>query len=247
MKNSDELKNPVPNFAWYQKQSRALKLPPRCPFASVKLCPRYFRTLWLFGEHAVVERISSGEAMRLEDQLDKSSLFSREFQPQPELTLSNDHTRIIGWNDCCPEIAFDAYGVFAASGSFMDKGDKKLRHAELKIANVQREDWRWNYFNMTPAHFTECHEYSILTSAAKESFGKRTKGTHPESVSPKRRWEVLARDNYICRYCGRKPPEVVLQVDHIDPRGGNNPENLITACQDCNLGKSNRVARKPNS
>lgn len=39
-----------------------------------------------------------------------------------------------------------------------------------------------------------------------------------------------------------KSPDVVLHVDHIKPvsKGGKNTiTNLITACRDCNLGKSN--------
>lgn len=58
------------------------------------------------------------------------------------------------------------------------------------------------------------------------------------------RFEILLRDKFTCQYCGRKPPEVVLQVDHIHPvaRGGQNThENLTTACRDCNSGKMTKV------
>lgn len=58
----------------------------------------------------------------------------------------------------------------------------------------------------------------------------------------KLRFEVLNRDNFTCRYCGRKAPEVILHIDHITPKseGGTNAlENLATACEECNLGKSN--------
>lgn len=54
------------------------------------------------------------------------------------------------------------------------------------------------------------------------------------------RYKVLLRDSFTCQYCGRKPPDVVLHVDHIIPRskgGSNSIENLSTACADCNLGK----------
>jgi hypothetical protein len=54
------------------------------------------------------------------------------------------------------------------------------------------------------------------------------------------RFEVFNRDSFTCRYCGKTPPEVVLHVDHLVPvvSGGlNELENLLTACQDCNLGK----------
>ena len=56
------------------------------------------------------------------------------------------------------------------------------------------------------------------------------------------RFEVLKRDNFTCQYCGRKPPEIKLQVDHIIPvsRGGKDVmENLRAACWDCNIGKFN--------
>ena len=59
-------------------------------------------------------------------------------------------------------------------------------------------------------------------------------------ITPKKRFEILSRDNFTCRYCGRSAPEVILEVDHIIPRkysGSNENDNLITACRDCNRGK----------
>jgi len=61
-------------------------------------------------------------------------------------------------------------------------------------------------------------------------------------LSQKLRFEVFKRDEFTCQYCGRKPPEVILHVDHIIPvsEGGlDDISNLITSCKDCNLGKSN--------
>ena len=57
------------------------------------------------------------------------------------------------------------------------------------------------------------------------------------------RFEILKRDNFTCQYCGRnvKNHNVSLHIDHILPRkkgGTDKPENLITACQECNLGKA---------
>lgn len=65
-----------------------------------------------------------------------------------------------------------------------------------------------------------------------------------EPIPKKLRFEVFKRDRFTCRYCGRKAPDVVLHVDHIDPvaNGGTNEiTNLVTACQDCNLGKGARL------
>lgn len=61
------------------------------------------------------------------------------------------------------------------------------------------------------------------------------------------RWErlrsiVFRRDNYTCRYCGsRQEP---LHCDHVIPasRGGaHTTDNLVAACQPCNLSKGDRT------
>lgn len=60
-------------------------------------------------------------------------------------------------------------------------------------------------------------------------------------ISKKTRFEVFKRDLFTCQYCSAKPPKVPLEIDHIVPvcKGGkNNIDNLITACFDCNRGKS---------
>lgn len=61
------------------------------------------------------------------------------------------------------------------------------------------------------------------------------------AVSRRLRFEVLRRDGHTCRYCGAQAPDVPLTVDHVIPvalGGGDDPTNLVTACQDCNAGKS---------
>lgn len=61
-----------------------------------------------------------------------------------------------------------------------------------------------------------------------------------KAISKKARFEVFKRDGFKCMYCGAHPPSVLLHVDHIHPvaEGGTNDEdNLITACEPCNLGK----------
>ena len=61
-------------------------------------------------------------------------------------------------------------------------------------------------------------------------------------TSKRMRFEVFKRDNFECQYCGSKPPKVPLEIDHIIPvskNGKTTKDNLITACFDCNRGKSN--------
>lgn len=71
------------------------------------------------------------------------------------------------------------------------------------------------------------------------------------SISKKLRFSIFHRDRFTCAYCGRTPPGVVLEVDHVVPvaeGGGDDAENLITACFDCNRGKSDTdLAAVPQS
>ncbi len=64
--------------------------------------------------------------------------------------------------------------------------------------------------------------------------------TRTRTIGYAMRFQVLRRDGFTCQYCGRKPPEVKLHIDHVIPwsAGGLNiPDNLRTSCEPCNLGK----------
>lgn len=59
------------------------------------------------------------------------------------------------------------------------------------------------------------------------------------AVSKRTRFEVLRRDNYVCRYC--RSTDNPLTVDHVTPvalGGTDDPSNLVAACRDCNAGKA---------
>ncbi len=61
------------------------------------------------------------------------------------------------------------------------------------------------------------------------------------------RFNVFLRDRFQCQYCGHGLPAEQLTFDHVQPRsrGGRTTwENVVTACQCCNLRKSNRTPRE---
>lgn len=68
-----------------------------------------------------------------------------------------------------------------------------------------------------------------------------------QSIPLKIRWEVLKRDNYTCKKCGRSPSSdhtVKLEIDHKIPvakNGQSDLENLQTLCWECNQGKKDRI------
>lgn len=56
------------------------------------------------------------------------------------------------------------------------------------------------------------------------------------------RYQAIKLHGGACQCCGRKPPEVVLHVDHIKPRSlfpslELDINNVQVLCEDCNLGK----------
>ncbi len=71
------------------------------------------------------------------------------------------------------------------------------------------------------------------------------------AIGKKLRFEILERDGFLCQQCGYGPPRVQLHVDHIKPRakgGSDDKSNLVTLCEDCNLGKGcSLLSRIPSS
>lgn len=68
------------------------------------------------------------------------------------------------------------------------------------------------------------------------------------AVSKRLRYEVLRRDNHSCRYCGATAPDAKLTIDHVVPvalGGSDDANNLVTACGDCNAGKSSSSPDAP--
>jgi 5-methylcytosine-specific restriction endonuclease McrA len=61
--------------------------------------------------------------------------------------------------------------------------------------------------------------------------------------------KVFKRDQFKCHYCGLDGLHdfeswLILTIDHVHPHakgGSRNMENLVTACQPCNLIKGKRV------
>ncbi len=61
------------------------------------------------------------------------------------------------------------------------------------------------------------------------------------TIGKRKRFEILKRDGFRCRYCGAGCLSTVLEVDHVVPvaeGGTDDPANLVAACHDCNSGKS---------
>lgn len=61
------------------------------------------------------------------------------------------------------------------------------------------------------------------------------------------RFNVFLRDRFACQYCGEGFRSEELTFDHVIPRsrgGRTSWSNVVTACQQCNLAKGNRLPRE---
>jgi len=228
------------DLAWYSGESRKQKLSPRCPIAHAELCPRYFESVEALGRAGRITQIPSERVASLDRKW-------KAFQPviaeeEPWLRSSGgelgERDRLSVHN-FCPEVCYDVYGYFASDMfDYTDEIDRREDRTDYNREGIKEKfDSRWE--RVTPRHYTACREYSIHTTFAgdKPSKAARKRG----EVSPKRKWHVLARDSFTCTYCGRKPPEVALHVDHkvsVKDGGSDDLDNLVTACDECNLGKS---------
>lgn len=68
------------------------------------------------------------------------------------------------------------------------------------------------------------------------------------AVTKRTCFEVFRRDQFTCQYCGVKAPDAELRPDHVVPKalgGDDRPSNLVTACVDCNSGKSSIAPDSP--
>lgn len=68
------------------------------------------------------------------------------------------------------------------------------------------------------------------------------------ALKPSLRFMIMDRDGFRCVYCGCSGSDSALHVDHVTPvskGGSDDPANLVTACEECNIGKSARLLKTP--
>lgn len=101
---------------------------------------------------------------------------------------------------------------------------------------------------VTVIHQTELTTHFQFTDEEMEKIQgavrRARQGIRPKerTIPPALREAVLRRDQYVCRYCGRRSQ--TLEIDHVIPvsKGGKaTMNNLVTACRHCNRKKGGRT------
>jgi hypothetical protein len=157
----------IPNFDWYSKIGKELGLPPRCPFASVDRCPRYFYSRALMGD-AGATKIEPAEDKRLSRKWQYSSLAPATAEEDTSITRSGD--RVFSYSNFCPEVSFNIFRIFASAyRRYADEIDTDFAHERLAAIRASRDDWRWQWSYVSSLHYTECPLYSLLTLPEKRA------------------------------------------------------------------------------
>jgi 5-methylcytosine-specific restriction endonuclease McrA len=106
-----------------------------------------------------------------------------------------------------------------------------------------------NEYHFDRSHYKNC-ELGYSFSGDIEYRYKRRPGSKVSSYLKKpglpknKRFAILERDKFRCRYCGSEPGTALLQIDHVMPKnhgGSDDEDNLVTACADCNVGKNDSI------
>jgi len=144
----------TPDLRWYTGISQDKGLLPRCPFTSVRRCPRYYASLSLLGD-AGSTKIERGEDMKLLKEWRRSDLWPVVMEQEPQVSGPGDEMK--HFTNFCPEISFERFGWFASGlYRYSDEIDIDLAHRQLARQGVGHKHWRWAWSSVVPMHYSEC-------------------------------------------------------------------------------------------
>lgn len=150
-----------PDLRWYTDISASKTLWPRCPFASVHRCPRYYQSVALLGETGISTAIKPIEDAELLGRWKRTDLWP---------VVSEQATSVMGpdkephiFSRFCPEVSFDRFGWFASHLAYhADEIDSDCASRKLAEEAATPDDWRWLWALVTPMHYSDCPLYSLL-------------------------------------------------------------------------------------
>ena len=216
----------------YFRLSNVEGLPKRCPI--LDFCVRRAITMYFYGDYQEPDILHALKGYLPNNFNDKSISCIGE-SPVWNAPESRKHGY---FNGMCSEVnLFDhehqlggMEGTASCGGTWDYESEPRKLHLNFK-------------------HFSECAEFSkyVFGIGSIQLGQKKYQKSRNRriGISQKLRFEIFQRDNFTCQYCNRtKDDGVKLQVDHrvpIEQGGTDDLDNLFTACEDCNQGKSNKV------
>jgi hypothetical protein len=117
-----------PNLDWYLSR-REQGAAPRCPFASVHRCPRYYASLWIVGECGGATKIDPQQDQELFERWKNSDLRPATREQDTGARGSEDRKPFY---NLCPEVGFERFGWFATFfAPYVDEIDIENAHRRL--------------------------------------------------------------------------------------------------------------------
>lgn len=148
-----------PDLEWYLSVSREREVAPRCPFATVDRCPRYWDSLSML-QHIGYTSASTEESQRLEKKWSGSELRARIAEQDTSISGSQSHKSLANY---CPEITYNIFGFFASYlGEYVDDTDREMAYRRFTREGISPNSWQWLWADLIPMHYTECPLYSPL-------------------------------------------------------------------------------------
>ena len=148
-----------PTLDWYLHISKENNLSPRCPFASVHKCPRFYESLSLL-DGAGSTKIEANDDKKLEAFCEKSKFWPVIAEQAVSIAGPPESPQFLNF---CPEVSFKHFGYFASSlFPYGDEIDVGAAHAQLSMKSAPRNDWRWAWCGVSAMHYTHCQLYSLL-------------------------------------------------------------------------------------
>lgn len=174
-----------PNLEWYTKQSNNAGLSTRCEFANVHRCPRYYSSLYLLGELNITTKIKSDKIKQLDKHWEDSELMP--VINEHDTGIGSSDGKLLDFNNYCPEIAYDIFGLFVTSlCKYTDEIDKDVAHSILEKNGASGDNWRWQWMYIKPMHYSNCPLYSqILTKKITLDTKKATEAKPEEIITLK--------------------------------------------------------------
>jgi len=149
-----------PDLEWYTTKSISVGKSPRCPFASIKRCPRFYQSVALMGESGSTN-IPEKANKKLLKAWKKSQLWP--ITNEQATSISGPAERIKHYWNFCPEVTFERFGIFTTDiDEYADEVDMDFAHSKLAALGISTDDWRWRWLNVRPQHYFDCPLFSVL-------------------------------------------------------------------------------------
>jgi len=157
----------IPDLKWYISISDQRGVQPRCPFATVRACPRFYQSISLLGE-AGSTKIDPEDDKKLFKFWEDSDLWPSTREYATSISGSPGEPHI--FSNFCPEVSFDRFGYFASFlARYADEIDIGIASNKLGQERASANDWRWAWSGLSEVHYTQCPLYSILKHRSETS------------------------------------------------------------------------------